>query len=157
LHLARGLRWSSITPPRMMSGGGPGTASATSTLLVQRPDREERFPMSWICPRCGATVDASADLCWWCKEPRSEPEPGFARVSTLVSQAHHEVTPAVEVTEPALETPQASSSPEPLSPPPEVSATRPWICSRCGETVDAGFLVCWSCGTSVDGVEDPSF
>jgi hypothetical protein len=38
-----------------------------------------------------------------------------------------------------------------------VCATRPWTCSKCGETVDAGFLVCWSCGTSVEGIEDPSF
>jgi len=38
-----------------------------------------------------------------------------------------------------------------------MSATGSWTCSKCGETVDAGFLVCWSCGTSIDGVEDPSF
>jgi hypothetical protein len=35
--------------------------------------------------------------------------------------------------------------------------TESWTCVKCGETVDAGFLVCWSCGTSIDGVEDPSF
>jgi hypothetical protein len=38
-----------------------------------------------------------------------------------------------------------------------MSAARSWTCSKCGETVDAGFLVCWSCGTSIEGVEDPSF
>lgn len=32
-----------------------------------------------------------------------------------------------------------------------------WNCVRCGEKVDDGFEVCWSCGTSVDGVEDPYF
>jgi hypothetical protein len=37
------------------------------------------------------------------------------------------------------------------------SATQSWICSKCAETVDAGFLVCWSCGASIEGVEDPSF
>jgi hypothetical protein len=113
--------------------------------------------MSWTCPWCGAAVDASADRCWGCKGPRSEAEPGLEMVSTPVSEAHREVAPAVEVTESVLETPRASSSPEPLPPPPEVSPTRPWTCSKCGETVDAGFLVCWSCGTSVEGVEDPSF
>src|SRR3954454_19698560 len=126
-------------------------------LRVQRPNREERFPMSWICPRCGAAVDAPADRCWGCKGPRSEPEPGFEMVSTPVSGAHQEVAPAVGDTESARETPQASGAPEPLPPPPEVSATRSWTCSKCRETVDAGFLVCWSCGTSVEGVEDPSF
>jgi hypothetical protein len=32
-----------------------------------------------------------------------------------------------------------------------------WTCSRCGEKVDDGFAVCWACGTSVDGVQDPHF
>jgi hypothetical protein len=32
-----------------------------------------------------------------------------------------------------------------------------WICPKCGATVDAGFDVCWSCGTSREGVEDPTF
>jgi len=38
-----------------------------------------------------------------------------------------------------------------------MSVTHSWICAKCGETIDAGFLVCWSCGTSIEGVEDPSF
>jgi len=38
-----------------------------------------------------------------------------------------------------------------------MSATESWTCTKCGETVDAGFLVCWSCGTSIEGVEDPAF
>lgn len=32
--------------------------------------------------------------------------------------------------------------------------TRPWTCAGCGETVDAGFAVCWSCGGTVARVED---
>lgn len=32
-----------------------------------------------------------------------------------------------------------------------------WTCRKCGSKVDASFEVCWNCGTSVDGVEDPSF
>src|SRR4051794_19956627 len=32
-----------------------------------------------------------------------------------------------------------------------------WTCPKCGSTVDAGFDVCWQCGTSYQGVEDPSF
>lgn len=28
---------------------------------------------------------------------------------------------------------------------------RPWTCARCGETVDAGFDLCWSCSTPRDG------
>jgi hypothetical protein len=32
-----------------------------------------------------------------------------------------------------------------------------WICPKCGEEVEAHFEVCWSCGTSPEGVEDPDF
>ena len=32
-----------------------------------------------------------------------------------------------------------------------------WQCRKCNETVDAEFAVCWNCGTSKEGVEDPDF
>ena len=32
-----------------------------------------------------------------------------------------------------------------------------WTCPKCQTKVDASFEVCWQCGTTVDGVEDPSF
>jgi hypothetical protein len=32
-----------------------------------------------------------------------------------------------------------------------------WTCPKCGTKVDPSFEVCWSCGTTPDGVEDPSF
>lgn len=32
-----------------------------------------------------------------------------------------------------------------------------WSCPKCGADVEASFDVCWSCGTSRDGVEDPDF
>jgi hypothetical protein len=32
-----------------------------------------------------------------------------------------------------------------------------WTCPKCGSKVDPSFDVCWSCGTSRDGVEDPTF
>jgi hypothetical protein len=32
-----------------------------------------------------------------------------------------------------------------------------WQCVKCGQSVEDDFDVCWSCGTSRDGVEDPSF
>lgn len=32
-----------------------------------------------------------------------------------------------------------------------------WTCSNCGSKVDAVFDACWSCGTSRDGVADPTF
>ena len=32
-----------------------------------------------------------------------------------------------------------------------------WTCAKCGSKVDPSFEVCWSCGTSAEGVEDPTF
>ena len=151
--LARGLLWSSYAPPRIMSGEFFGSTSATSISSFNVPVREERFPMQWTCPQCGAAVDASADRCWGCKQPRPEPEPGSRTVSEPVLKPDAEVAPANEVSDTA----PVSGSCSPLSPPSEIFATRSWTCSKCGESVDAGFLVCWYCGTSIEGVEDPSF
>lgn len=32
-----------------------------------------------------------------------------------------------------------------------------WTCPKCGTKVDPSFDVCWSCGTTAGGVEDPTF
>lgn len=32
-----------------------------------------------------------------------------------------------------------------------------WTCPKCATKVDPTFEVCWRCGTSPEGVEDPSF
>ena len=32
-----------------------------------------------------------------------------------------------------------------------------WQCPKCRSSVDDSFEVCWSCGTSADGTEDPNF
>lgn len=32
-----------------------------------------------------------------------------------------------------------------------------WKCSKCAEEVEELFDVCWNCGTTPDGVEDPNF
>ncbi len=35
--------------------------------------------------------------------------------------------------------------------------THMWQCVKCSERVDDDFEVCWNCGTSREGVEDPGF
>jgi hypothetical protein len=30
---------------------------------------------------------------------------------------------------------------------PSEAQGKPWLCPKCGETVEAGFEVCWNCGT----------
>ena len=32
-----------------------------------------------------------------------------------------------------------------------------WKCAKCSEKVDDDFEVCWNCGTSSEGIEDPAF
>ena len=32
-----------------------------------------------------------------------------------------------------------------------------WICAKCREQVEPSFDVCWNCGTSKEGAEDPAF
>jgi hypothetical protein len=32
-----------------------------------------------------------------------------------------------------------------------------WTCPKCGTKVDSTFEVCWACGTTPEGVEDPTF
>lgn len=32
-----------------------------------------------------------------------------------------------------------------------------WTCAKCASKVDEDFDVCWKCGTTREGVEDPSF
>ena len=32
-----------------------------------------------------------------------------------------------------------------------------WECKKCRESLEDTFVVCWKCGTSMEGIEDPSF
>jgi hypothetical protein len=32
-----------------------------------------------------------------------------------------------------------------------------WTCPKCSKKVDDSFEICWACGTTVDGIEDPEF
>ena len=32
-----------------------------------------------------------------------------------------------------------------------------WKCPKCQEKIEDTFTVCWNCGTSQDGTEDPNF
>jgi hypothetical protein len=38
-----------------------------------------------------------------------------------------------------------------------VRSSEMWTCPKCREKVDDSFEVCWSCGTTPDGIEDPDF
>lgn len=38
-----------------------------------------------------------------------------------------------------------------------VAKQHSWTCSQCGQSVPGDFEVCWNCGTSREGIADPSF
>src|SRR4051794_799306 len=38
-----------------------------------------------------------------------------------------------------------------------VRSSEMWTCPKCREKVDESFEVCWSCGTTPEGIEDPDF
>jgi hypothetical protein len=82
----------------------------------------------WTCPKCAAQVDDLYASCWSCN-------------------ADQPVEKSVD------DGAAADTSPSTLDP----ALIRPWTCSKCGIRVDAGFDTCWACGTSIDGVEDPTF
>jgi len=52
--------------------------------------------------------------------------------------------------------PVAEQQPPPEGTSPALPIGR-WSCAQCGSEVDAGFDVCWNCGTSRDGRADPNF
>jgi hypothetical protein len=111
----------------------------------------------WTCPHCGAAVDDAVNRCWSCRQTRPDSEPQTPTVPRTAQEPDPQVSTADAVTDSAPETDVASESFQPTSISPETAAPLPWLCPKCGETVDAGFLVCWSCGCSIEGVEDPTF
>lgn len=96
------------------------------------PSSESRSPMA-NCSRCGAPAENNASICPACAAGEAE----FTAAREVGSSAANPV-PA-----------------ESLLPPRAID--RPWRCPTCGEAIEAGFDVCWNCGTSSDGVPDPHF
>ncbi len=53
--------------------------------------------------------------------------------------------------------PRAREILQELEPQVEDRPSPTWSCSKCGAEVDGELDVCWACGTTADGVEDPDF
>jgi Double zinc ribbon len=85
------------------------------------------------CPSCGARLDSGTDrcrACGWRPTPGVEP-PGSGRDAPV---------PPADRDRPDIAT-----------------HAGPWNCPKCRSLVDPDFDVCWNCGTTADGVEDPHF
>ncbi|MDG3007901.1 double zinc ribbon domain-containing protein [Paludisphaera mucosa] len=107
----------------------------------------------WDCPKCRSKVDDSFEVCWSCGTTVDGVEdPDFVTADeadpTPDEPLPEEETLAEEVDG---EGPFAELAGEPLPEPGE------WDCPKCGSKVDDSFEVCWACGTTADGVEDPGF
>ena len=70
---------------------------------------------------------------------------GTALHGVKVLVAESDLSRATEILEKLKE-------PEPAEEPP-----RPWSCPKCAAEVGGEMDVCWACGTTVEGVEDPDF
>jgi hypothetical protein len=53
--------------------------------------------------------------------------------------------------------PPSDQAAEPSEEPATELARPAWKCAKCGNRVPGNFQVCWNCGTSQDGAEDPGF
>ena len=72
--------------------------------------------------------------------------PGVASVKVLVMRGDaHEAAALLTEAE------------DEITPAPAAGASEPWRCPQCDVEVDEGLSVCWSCGATADGEQDPSF
>lgn len=102
----------------------------------------------WTCPKCRSKVDNSFEICWKCgTTPDGIEDPTFVTVD--------DEEPSEEVSAESDD-----SAGEPLADGVDLYMThdaRDWLCPKCRSRVEDSFEVCWSCGTTRDGVEDPAF
>jgi hypothetical protein len=83
------------------------------------------------CPECGAARDRGSEECSRCGSRRP---------------------PEAEAVIPVDDTEATDGTDSDAEP-----TTSRWVCSKCQTRVEPGFDVCWNCGTSIEGVEDPTF
>ena len=88
------------------------------------------------CPKCSSQYGDDSKICRTC--------------DAILEQATEEQPPAAaEDAHPPQDNEDATET--------APSKGEAWKCPRCGESVPAGFEVCWNCGTGQDGVPDPEF
>ena len=63
-----------VTPPHLWVRADQAEAARgmlrTWDSRSHEPPPDDRSPPIWICPTCGAEVDADFELCWQCQTPR---------------------------------------------------------------------------------------
>lgn len=106
----------------------------------------------WTCPKCHSKVDDSFEICWSCgTTPDGVEDPTFTRADD--DEPIDDASAAVDNALENFEGPPLDDAIDYYIP----SDTVEWTCPKCHSMVEDSFEVCWSCGTTRDGVEDPTF
>ncbi len=99
--------------------------------------------MPWICVKCGTTVDGERSICRACGAARTvAPSSAPGGAAPTISASPVDISAIVD--EPDATDVGAASAPS-------------WACPKCRTLVEGEFEVCWRCGTSNIGIEDPDF
>ena len=102
------------------------------------------------CPRCSHEVADDSQMCRACGCRFNGDELEFAEQHQIPHEEPEDETVPVknspQAPEEVADETQDTDGPGPA-----------WACPKCGETIEPGFDICWNCGTSRAGIEDPEF
>jgi hypothetical protein len=109
-----------------------------------------------VCPKCDGEITDDRRICRKCgsivPEVDSAVTAESAMAAEVISESNDrpvregESQPSTDSISIDLETSQG-----------QVAGGGIWTCPKCASPVTHEFAVCWNCGTTRDGVEDPSF
>lgn len=117
--------------------------SESYTTVAQFTSSEEALAAKGRLEAAGIPVSTELDTMagWSLHDPRT-----FPVVRVLVPDEQHEAACQVLAAAVGPVAPPMSAAPEPS-----------WPCPKCATDVEPFLDVCWACGTTRDGVEDPHF
>ena len=113
---------------------------------IESAEEEEWVGKISICSNCGEQNAECFDICWSCSAALEDAE---------LFNTHDDEPPPADLSETLIE----AKDSEPEETPEDDQPTLPecWTCSKCETSVTEELELCWACGTTVDGIEDPDF
>ncbi len=118
-----------------------------------------------ICPKCSKQVSDGRKICRDCGAILAEVEDKASTEGTPPEQSdpslateekqdlQRQADASVDTSEDGDDCAEAHEDQSPH----ERAEDSPWTCEKCGECVPETFDVCWKCGTTREGFEDPGF
>lgn len=110
------------------------------------------------CPKCLTSCSDEVKICRTCGAilPGAERRSAYERPANEELPVTDDASPAMEPDEEAAASCGSCCCQHGSCG--DVPSDRPgWKCPQCGQSVPGGFEVCWNCGTTADGVADPTF